>query len=624
LRLELQARGAACFALWDHFGREIARQEGEPPRRRGFFVVRERDGRARRQAMPGGGMAYRENDACRPGYNSAAIGTNIPPFDNSLGGGKGAAAALPCRGGEDFMTLRTGLLIGVGALGAYLLALNPHIVNYFHWQQPADWDVVSEKPTVKAVPTNSDAETIAGHAIAAPILVPGVQEPEEMRIGPFPIPTLTAPERMVGEALGNPTTLLPALNRILAQYPDFSNGFILRVGELCKGIDRGAIMADLDRALKLIDASPVRTDSIGTLLSMRAKIESTNGDYAAAMNDLERAINADLINAMRFTNSGAVKPEKTASVCVWTQPDMDTLVQRFPTDYRSYLFRGLYFGFFARFDEGSLQPAIDNLNKAAELNAKSALPHLFKATLLGKVGFLKRIGWDDAQRNNLDSVLRIEYDKALTLDPNLLPALHGRAEARFNLRQFQGAIADYNKILALDPQDAGAYNDRGLANMQIGQDYEAIADISKAIKIKSRGAQGDFDLEIAHNYVNRADSYMKARQWDLAILDLTAAISLHLRNALWLMNIDQFRALYPEYLSTSNDAIMRKLHQTFFAYMGYEGFTNSFVAEPQLAEPSFVIADLYLKRSDAYLKKRQLASSLNRVSARHKWIPPLC
>ncbi len=80
------------------------------------------------------------------------------------------------------------------------------------------------------------------------ILIPGIQEPEEMRVEPFPTAKhdLTAPERMLGEALQksdsrNPATLLPALNRILAQYPDFSDGYVMRAFALCDpGNDRAA------------------------------------------------------------------------------------------------------------------------------------------------------------------------------------------------------------------------------------------------------------------------------------------------------------------------------------------------------------------------------------------------
>jgi hypothetical protein len=65
----------------------------------------------------------------------------------------------------------------------------------------------------------------------APILIPGVAEPDEMRVEPFPKATPNEPERMLGEAMketsGNsdPNALLPALNRILAKYPDYGDGY---------------------------------------------------------------------------------------------------------------------------------------------------------------------------------------------------------------------------------------------------------------------------------------------------------------------------------------------------------------------------------------------------------------
>jgi hypothetical protein len=65
------------------------------------------------------------------------------------------------------------------------------------------------------------------------------------------------------------------------------------------------------------------------------------------------------VPTLEFTNSGAVKPERTAPICVWSLSDMDALVHHFPSDYRSYLFRGLYFGFFTTWDEDSFNPAIN-------------------------------------------------------------------------------------------------------------------------------------------------------------------------------------------------------------------------------------------------------------------------
>jgi hypothetical protein len=84
---------------------------------------------------------------------------------------------------------------------------------------------------------------------------------------------------------------------------------------------------------------------------MRAKVGHANGEDFAALEDLDKAIHANVADAAQFVNSGATAPEKSASACTWTLPEMDALVQRFPNDYRAYLFRGLYYGFFVQWSE---------------------------------------------------------------------------------------------------------------------------------------------------------------------------------------------------------------------------------------------------------------------------------
>jgi len=264
------------------------------------------------------------------------------------------------------------------------------------------------------------------------------------------------------------------------------------------------------------------------------------------------------------------------------------------------MFRGLYFSFFVNFssEDWIITRAIENFNKAVQLNPKSALPQLFKAELLGHhFVFYKRLnqrGWADAERDKLDAELVDEYSKALALDPNLLPALKGRALAFSHLKQFQKAIADYDRILSLDRQNWISYHDRGLAKMQLGRDYDAISDFNAAIELKPRERQHT-------SYESRADAYVKTRQWDLAIRDLTTAISLQIGSSVLLMNVSQFRAIYPEYKAASNETIAQKLHQTFYPNLTYEGFSEKFLTQPAMG--STVIPDLYLRRSDAYLKK---------------------
>jgi Flp pilus assembly protein TadD len=97
------------------------------------------------------------------------------------------------------------------------------------------------------------------------------------------------------------------------------------------------------------------------------------------------------------------------------------------------------------------------------------------------------MGMSDVERDKFENELVNAYEKAVIVEPNLLPALVGLADAHFQLKHFQKAIATYTKILNLDAQDAGSYNDRGLAKMQLGDNYGAIADLRSAIELKKRG-----------------------------------------------------------------------------------------------------------------------------------------
>jgi tetratricopeptide (TPR) repeat protein len=436
-----------------------------------------------------------------------------------------------------------------------------------------------------------------------PVLLPGIDEPLEMRVPPIPVIIPTDPERMLGEAMkktenASPDALMPELNRVISKYPDYADAYVMRLASLCKGTDRDAIISNVNQALRYIESSRISKDSTAGLYSVRAKVEHDTGDDTHAMNDIERAIHTNVGEATQLANSGATSPEKTASACTWVEPDTDALVQKFPSDYRAYMFRGLYYSFFETWTPQSVNPAIKAFDKAADLNKQSALPIFFMGQALERAYAFKRISMSEKERNDLNRSIINGMSNAIALDPNLIPALHDRAEAYFELKQFSQAITDYDKIISIDPKDAGAYNDRALAKIQLNDTYGAISDFGKALENKKR------ELSQSSSYEGRADAYLKTQQWDLAIADLSTAISLQTGGVLVLSNIQQFRALYPEYKTATDEAIAHKLKDTFYPNMDYAGFTKNFL-HGGLSKGFFsstVIPDLYLKRSDAYLK----------------------
>src|SRR5262249_39240362 len=141
----------------------------------------------------------------------------------------------------------------------------------------------------------------------------------------------------------------------------------------------------------------------------------------------------------------------------------------------------------------------------------------------------------------------------------------------------------------------------GQAKMLSLSPYEAISDFTNAIKIEGR------KLLRSGAYEGRASAYMRTYEWDLAIKDLTSAISLEIAGSV-VGNVSQFRATYPEYGAASDEAIAQKLNQTFYPDIKYEDFATRVLKGPALS--STAIPELYIKRSDAYLRKGSWRSAL--------------
>jgi len=112
-----------------------------------------------------------------------------------------------------------------------------------------------------------------------PILIPGIQEPEEMRVKPLQSNKVEppAPLRELAEAANNFSKKnlpewLPVLDRILAKYPDFPEGYVFRIGALCEINDRRRAISDINSALKFKNSSQSIKDGLAGWLSMRAKL----------------------------------------------------------------------------------------------------------------------------------------------------------------------------------------------------------------------------------------------------------------------------------------------------------------------------------------------------------------
>jgi tetratricopeptide (TPR) repeat protein len=151
------------------------------------------------------------------------------------------------------------------------------------------------------------------------------------------------------------------------------------------------------------------------------------------------------------------------------------------------------------------------------------LPHLFVADVLQKAHPFSGMGMSDAGRDTLNRERLDELSKAISLEPNLVPALEDRASLYLDLKQHAQAIADFDRVTTLDPNEALALNDRGVTKMQTGDFYGAIFDFTSAIAHKERALQN------TNSYESRADAYIKTLQWALALNDITTGVRARVR-----------------------------------------------------------------------------------------------
>ncbi|MFZ2878195.1 MAG: tetratricopeptide repeat protein, partial [Phototrophicaceae bacterium] len=116
-----------------------------------------------------------------------------------------------------------------------------------------------------------------------------------------------------------------------------------------------------------------------------------------------------------------------------------------------------------------------------------------------------------------------EAEKALAQDGQCAMAYQARGHARYNNKDYDGAIADYNEAIRLDPTFAMAYNNRGLARSDKGDLDGEITDYTEAIRLNPKYAKA---------YYNRGLARSDKGDLDGAIADYSEAIRLDPRYAL--------------------------------------------------------------------------------------------
>ncbi|HEY5096323.1 MAG TPA: tetratricopeptide repeat protein [Candidatus Eremiobacteraceae bacterium] len=145
----------------------------------------------------------------------------------------------------------------------------------------------------------------------------------------------------------------------------------------------------------------------------------------------------------------------------------------------------------------------------------------------------------DAKANLDDSKGALaDYDQAIALDPEYEYAYATRCDTRDIMNDDNGAVADCTKAIALDPTDGYAWERRGRANYYLDDLKSAEADLSKAISL--RDTDGDA-------YADRCNTRREANNLAGARADCEQALTLTPDRPFALMSLGHLEVTAGEY-----------------------------------------------------------------------------
>jgi tetratricopeptide (TPR) repeat protein len=113
-----------------------------------------------------------------------------------------------------------------------------------------------------------------------------------------------------------------------------------------------------------------------------------------------------------------------------------------------------------------------------------------------------------------------DLSKSLELNPadtNNIELYRSRADANYEMHQFDAAIKDYSRVVIIDPKNEDAFIFRGAAKIEVNDNSGAVDDETKAIEINKTS-------HVAYNYRGVAKGALKS--YGEAIKDLDMAIKL--------------------------------------------------------------------------------------------------
>lgn len=157
-----------------------------------------------------------------------------------------------------------------------------------------------------------------------------------------------------------------------------------------------------------------------------------------------------------------------------------------------YIDRGYHY-----FQNKLIDKALNDYNKAIELNPRSHIGYHYRAILFYSIGYA-----DYAIEDNTQAILLSDEDTLTNI------YLNNRGNAKMMKQDFEGAYDDYFKVLQFDSTDLAALTSIGTTLNGLNRDEEAIGYLETVIRLYPKSYGG---------YVNLAYKYMLLEDYQKAL-----------------------------------------------------------------------------------------------------------
>lgn len=171
----------------------------------------------------------------------------------------------------------------------------------------------------------------------------------------------------------------------------------------------------------------------------------------------------------------------------------------------------------AKLSDGDLNGALDEYDKALQLNPKNAMAHYGR----GRV-HLATASYSEALT---------DLNRAVAIDPDFTSAHIARIGILMYKRDFSSALIDASKVVQLEPDNALAFYERGLCNGEVGNRIAAINDLCRARALLSQSGDSmgcefiNFSLSKQYQENGRYAAYQK--EYQTALENFNQAISVN-------------------------------------------------------------------------------------------------